>query len=220
MMQWWGDKTGSQPTMETSRTQQAALEAFGGIFPESPFYDCSEPYHCYCDNSPLWNNPSQYYFIYCKLIYGNGFLIAEDERRVYLNGLWNEFSWSPVGGDGPVNGGWNVVCEATLIQLAFFTAVAKSEKVIIHWSTESEIDHAGFNIYRSVSENGAYFKINSALIPAKGSATQGAAYEFIDADVKNRKTYWYKLEDVDLNGTATMHGPVSAAPRLMFGFRD
>jgi hypothetical protein len=56
-------------------------------------------------------------------------------------------------------------------------------------------------------------KINASLIPAEGSATQGASYQFIDKNVKNRTTYYYKLEDIDLNGTSTMHGPVSATPR-------
>ena len=37
-----------------------------------------------------------------------------------------------------------------------------------------------------------------ALIPAQGSTTQGASYEFIDNEVKNRKTYYYKLEDYRL----------------------
>jgi hypothetical protein len=31
--------------------------------------------------------------------------------------------------------------------------------------------------------------------------------------VKNRTTYYYKLEDIDLNGKSTMHGPVSAMPK-------
>jgi hypothetical protein len=31
--------------------------------------------------------------------------------------------------------------------------------------------------------------------------------------VKNRKTFYYKLEDIDLNGISTMHGPVSVTPR-------
>ena len=86
------------------------------------------------------------------------------------------------------------------------------------WSTASEIDNAGFNIYRAESENGEILKINRALIPAKGSSTQGAAYEFVDSDVKNRKTYYYKLEDIDLNGVSTFHGPVAETPRLIFGF--
>jgi hypothetical protein len=88
--------------------------------------------------------------------------------------------------------------------------------VTLVWSTESEIDNAGFNLYRAESENGSYVKINTSLIPAKGSSTQGASYEFIENNVQNRKTYYYKLEDIDLNGTSTMHGPVSATPRLFY----
>jgi hypothetical protein len=87
----------------------------------------------------------------------------------------------------------------------------------LSWETESEIDNAGFNLYRSDSENGEYIKINDSLIPTEGTTTQGASYEFIDTDVKNRKTYYYKLEDIDLNGTSTMHGAVSAMPRWIYG---
>ena len=43
----------------------------------------------------------------------------------------------------------------------------------------------------------------------------GASYAFVDKEVKNRKTYWYKIEGMYLNGTSTMHGPVSAAPGLI-----
>ena len=64
--------------------------------------------------------------------------------------------------------------------------------------------------------NGEYEKINEALMPAEGSPTQGATYEFVDDEVKNRHRYSYKLEDVDLNGVSTMHGPVSASPRFIY----
>ena len=103
----------------------------------------------------------------------------------------------------------------TVISLAEFKATPGSGKVTLIWITASEIDTAGFNIYRSTEENGAYEKINSALIKATGSAGAGAAYRFVDSAVKNRKTYWYKLEDIDLSGKATMHGPVSATPKLI-----
>jgi len=36
--------------------------------------------------------------------------------------------------------------------------------------------------------------------------------------LKNRKTYYYKLEDIDVNGVSTFHGPVTATPRLLFRF--
>jgi hypothetical protein len=106
---------------------------------------------------------------------------------------------------------------ATLINLTSFTATPKFSKVIIQWSTETEIDNAGFNLYRAESEDGAYIKINASLIPAQGSSTQGAAYVFTDRNVQNRKTYFYKLEDIDLNGQSTMHGPVNTTPRLIYG---
>lgn len=105
----------------------------------------------------------------------------------------------------------------TLVRLVSFTAVPKLLKVAVQWTTEAETDNAGFNLYRAESKDGIYTKINKQMIPADGSPTQGASYEYLDRDVQNRKTYWYKLEDIDLNGTATMHGPVSATPRLLNG---
>ncbi len=118
---------------------------------------------------------------------------------------------------------WDVICawckctSPTIIELLSFSAEPKAGEIVLSWSTESEIDTAGFNLYRSAQQNGEYIKMNSSLIPAKGSSTQGASYQFIDNNVRNRKTYYYKLEDIDMNGASTMHGPVSATPRWIYG---
>jgi hypothetical protein len=118
------------------------------------------------------------------------------------------------GGTGDYQGNLYIFSQqSTLITLNSFTATPSDRKVILNWTTESEIDNAGFNIYRAEDEDGEYVKINNSLIPAEGSPTSGATYQFVDNDVKNRRTYYYKLEDIDLNGTSTMHGPVSATPR-------
>jgi hypothetical protein len=113
---------------------------------------------------------------------------------------------------------FRILAEPTLITLSSFTVTPKNKKVIIKWSTESETDNAGFNIYRSTSEEGDYEQINDLLISAEGSITEGAEYEFIDDDVKNRKKYYYKLEDIDMAGMSTMQEPVSATPRLIYIF--
>jgi len=118
--------------------------------------------------------------------------------------------------DYRVQTAWTVI-SPTLIELSDFTATPGAKNIILTWITESEIDNAGFNLYRSEAETGEYVKINDALIPAQGSSTQGSSYEFADKDVQNRKTYWYKLEDIDLTGKSKMHGPVSATPRLIYG---
>jgi hypothetical protein len=104
----------------------------------------------------------------------------------------------------------------TLIKLSSFTATFKAGKTILAWSTESEINNVGFNLYRSNTKDGGYVRINSTLITATGSPMQGASYEFID---KNWKPYYYKLEDIDMNGKVTFHGPVFSLPRLLLSVR-
>ena len=104
----------------------------------------------------------------------------------------------------------------TLITLVSFTATPSNKKVILKWTTESEISNAGFNIYRSESEDGKYIKVNDLLISSEGSPTEGAKYFFIDKNLKNRLTYFYKLEDIDLNGSSTFHGPLKATPGFIY----
>lgn len=106
--------------------------------------------------------------------------------------------------------------ESTLITLSAFKAKPGNRSVTLIWQTESEIDNAGFNLYRAESADGPYVKINYALIHAEGSPTQGTAYEFVDKGLDNRKIYYYKLEDIDLNGMTTQHGPISATPKLFY----
>jgi probable HAF family extracellular repeat protein len=105
----------------------------------------------------------------------------------------------------------------TIVTLAGFKAEGGKGKIVISWFTESETDNAGFNIYRAKSENGDYVKLTREIIPTKGFATQGASYEFTDTHVQNRKTYYYKLEDIDNSGISTFHGPASATPRWIYG---
>ncbi|MCX5637068.1 MAG: DUF4114 domain-containing protein [Planctomycetota bacterium] len=110
--------------------------------------------------------------------------------------------------------------QPTAIELSLFAVSPSNKKVILTWTTESEVDNAGFNLYRSESEDGEYVKVNASLIPAEGSPTQGASYQFIDEGVKNRTTYYYKLEDIDIYGKSTVHGPVNATPKRMYSIEE
>jgi hypothetical protein len=49
-----------------------------------------------------------------------------------------------------------------------------------------------------------------AYVPSQApGAAQGAIYSYEDLAVQPGQTYWYWLEDVDLGGATTLHGPVS-----------
>ena len=82
--------------------------------------------------------------------------------------------------------------------------------VIVEWTTESEVNLAGFNIYRSESPDGPYVKLNDTLIAASPDPIAGGGYSYTDATAEPGVTYYYQLEDVELDGKATMHGPIVA----------
>jgi len=94
--------------------------------------------------------------------------------------------------------------------LTSFTAEAGADHVILTWGTGPEIDNAGFNLHRATAEDGPYTKLNDALILAKGDPESGASYVYTDTAVARGVTYYYELEDVDIHGVSTLHGPVSA----------
>jgi len=81
--------------------------------------------------------------------------------------------------------------------------------VIVEWTTESEANLAGFNLYRSESQDGPYVKLNDTLIPASPDPVTGASYSYTDTTVEPGVTYYYRLEDVELDGKATVHGPIA-----------
>ena len=81
-------------------------------------------------------------------------------------------------------------------------------EVKIEWSTASEIDTAGFNIYRSDYSNGEYTIVNKQLIPVSDNPMTGSSYEYNDKHVSSGKTYYYLLEDVGIDGGISRHGPI------------
>jgi hypothetical protein len=104
------------------------------------------------------------------------------------------------------------------VNLSFFGARALPDKVMVGWQTASEVDNVGFNLYRAESADGPRVQLNQGLmIPSQAPGSgSGADYRYADEDVKIGKTYYYWLEDVDIYGVSTQHGPV----KVVFGLLD
>jgi hypothetical protein len=99
--------------------------------------------------------------------------------------------------------------DPTAVSLAAFSATSREDGVLVSWETATELDNAGFNLYRSTAADGEYIKLNAALIPPRNpGGNVGATYAWTDKEVEPGATYFYKLEDLDINGTSTFHGPV------------
>ena len=107
------------------------------------------------------------------------------------------------------------VAAPTKISLQSFTAqfgrnANGTSAVILLWKTGGEAHNLGFNLYRE--QNGSLVRVNSSLIAGSALLMKGAqekhagrTYRFIDPG-PSANAYW--LEDVDVNGIRSMHGPV------------
>jgi len=70
------------------------------------------------------------------------------------------------------------------------------------------MDNAGFVLWRKGPGDVAFKRVTESLIPATGSATQGAEYVLIDADADVAGSYSYRLQDIDTQGVSSFHRPV------------
>ncbi len=102
--------------------------------------------------------------------------------------------------DGPVG--------VLAVSLASFDAAQTAGGVEVTWETTSEIDNAGFNLYRSLTPEQPEQWLAFVPSQAPGSSL-GAAYTWFDADVAVGQTVWYWLSDESVTGVSTWHGPVS-----------
>lgn len=100
----------------------------------------------------------------------------------------------------------------TAVTLVYFEAVPDGATIDLVWETASEIKTLGFNLYRSTSRAGEYVQVNDEIIPAHvlPGSQGGSLYSWEDRNVGWDITYYYELEEVDVYGIKTRHGPVSA----------
>jgi uncharacterized repeat protein (TIGR01451 family) len=109
-----------------------------------------------------------------------------------------------------------IVTFPTSVKLESFTASGGVGQVVLDWKTGSESRNLGFNVYREV--NGQRVLLNPSLIAGAALTFRAASpqhtarsYSWMDASGPSGAQYW--LEDVELDGTRSMHGPVSAHSR-------
>jgi hypothetical protein len=118
-------------------------------------------------------------------------------------GSWNIGVFDPFEGGQDTPGNVNVP-----VELSSFAGSYQGDVVVLTWVTQSERDNFGFHLYRSSDATGSYVRLTDNIIPGAGTSAEPRTYRYTDSDVASQITYWYKLEDVDLSGTSTFHGPV------------
>ena len=99
----------------------------------------------------------------------------------------------------------------TLVTLDTFDVLTDGSATTIRWETVSEDANLGFNVYREVNGKRELLNaspiIGTALRSKVNLETKSAGYSWTDVEPIENAVYY--LEDIDLKGTRTIHGPVT-----------
>ena len=88
------------------------------------------------------------------------------------------------------------------VELSYFRPVRDkmTGAVVITWSTQSELNNAGFFIKRSQQKDGEFKVINAVMIPGAGTTSEKQFYAYTDTTAQPNVVYYYQIEDVSLDG--------------------
>lgn len=94
---------------------------------------------------------------------------------------------------------WTLIGDILPVELTTFTANVVKGAINLSWTTATELNNYGFEIERSV--DGKNFA-SVGFVKGNGSTSETKNYSFSDkAELNNIKDYYYRLKQVDFNGS-------------------
>lgn len=117
----------------------------------------------------------------------------------------------------------NRTATAGLILISFFAlsvagcvAVPESRPAelanAVTWSTASESENFGFDVYRAQEQGGDYVRITNQPLAGGGTTDLPRGYRFVDDDIEPGQEYFYYVESISLSGERKRFTPVMRAP--------
>lgn len=84
-------------------------------------------------------------------------------------------------------------------------------KHTLRWSTASEVENFGFDVYRAEKEEGPFERITKEPIPGAGTVDEPSYYQYADEAIDPTKTYWYYVESISTRGEREQFTPIYKA---------
>ena len=81
----------------------------------------------------------------------------------------------------------------------------------VKWSTASEVDNFGFNVYRGESPEGPFVRLNESVVEGGGTTDETRRYRFVDEEIDPHRTYYYYVESISMSGERKRFTPVGKA---------
>lgn len=85
---------------------------------------------------------------------------------------------------------------------------AQAIENVIRWSTASEVDNFGYDVFRGPTEEGPFERVNDSPIAGHGTTDVPQNYEFRDTSIAPNTAYFYYVESISLQGDRERFTPV------------
>jgi hypothetical protein len=87
-------------------------------------------------------------------------------------------------------------------------AAAEKPRNTLRWSTASELDNFGYDVYRGTDPEGPFERITRDPILGAGTTDEVSKYEFVDEAIDPYTSYYYYVESISLAGVRERFTPV------------
>jgi len=84
------------------------------------------------------------------------------------------------------------------VELSLFSANPLTDKVILNWRTETEVNNYGFSIEKEIDSDGW---TSVGFVEGYGNSNSPKEYTFEDSNIKQKGKYSYRLKQIDNDGT-------------------
>lgn len=82
----------------------------------------------------------------------------------------------------------------------------------LKWTTASEVENFGFDIFRSGSEDGQFEKMTERPLAGAGTTDEPQSYVWEDFDIEKGRDYFYYIESISMSGVRERFSPIIKAP--------
>lgn len=85
----------------------------------------------------------------------------------------------------------------------------------LRWTTASEVDNFGFDVYRGDQEEGPFERLTESPLAGAGTTDLTTRYSHEDTNIDPYRTYYYYVESISLQGIREQFTPIiRAKPKL------
>ena len=82
----------------------------------------------------------------------------------------------------------------------------------LRWTTASEIDNFGFDVYRGDTADGPFERLTDQPVAGAGTADVPTDYAYVDETIDPTREYFYYVESISMNGERVRFTPIMRAP--------